>query len=83
MLKKKIGVDRKQIQGGEHKIQELERNAGIGTAEASNPQTIEPHLSSRTESLLSGCLPAKVDTEEGLGQSALSQHALQGSGGTP
>lgn len=53
-------------------------------AEAANPQTIEPRLSSRrTGSLLSCCLPAKVDTEEGLGESVLPQHALQGSGGTP
>ena len=82
MMKKKI-VDRKQMRGGERNIQCLERNVQAGVAEAANPQTSEPQLSSRPEGLLSGCLPAKVDTEEGLGQSALPQHALQGGGGAP
>lgn len=47
------------------------------------PPTLKLLSSRRTESLLSCCLPAKVDTEEGLGESVLPQHALQGSGSTP
>lgn len=53
-----------------------EEGSGTGVAEASSPQTFEPQL-------LSGCLPAEVDTEEGLGESTLLQQALHGSGGTP
>lgn len=79
---KKTGVNRKQIWGGECEIPKLERKAlaGTGVGKAFSPQATVGQW--KAEKFLSGCLPAKVDTEEGLGESTLLQQALHGGGGT-
>lgn len=76
-------MDRKQIWDGSAEFRSWRGRLWAGCGCSLQPSNFGSLGSGRTERLLGSCLPAEVDPEEGLGESALLQQALHGGGGAP